>query len=170
MIEIRQERPEDIAAIRHVLEQAFRGSNEANLVEMLREANKATISLVAICEGQLVGHILFSPVTIAPAKAGFNGIGLAPVAVLPEFQKRGIGSSLIREGLEECRRGGYDIVVVLGNPRFYSRFGFLRASDYGLGNEYSADEHFMAMELRIGALAEVSGMVKYQPEFKETGC
>ena len=72
--------------------------------------------------------------------------------------------------MEECKRAIYDIVVVLGNPRFYSRFGFSPASDYGLGNEYGADEHFMAMELREGALAEVIGMVKYQPEFREAGC
>ena len=170
MIEIRKEKPEDITEIRHILEQAFRESIEANLVEMLRKANKAPISLIAIYNGQLVGHILFSPVTIASAQAGFNGIGLAPVGVLPEFQKRGIGSSLIREGLEECKRARYDIVVVLGNPRFYSRFGFSRASDHGLGNEYGADEHFMAMELSEGALAEVIGIVKYQPEFREAGC
>jgi len=170
MIDIREERPEDAAVIRYVLEQAFRGSDEANLVEMLREANKAPISLVAIYDGQLVGHILFSPVTIAPAQPGFSGIGLAPVGVLPEFQRGGIGSSLIREGLEECKRAGYDLVVVLGNPRYYSRFGFSRASDYGLKNEYDADEAFMAMELRKGALAKVSGTVKYQPEFEEANC
>ena len=170
MIEIRKEKPEYITEIRHILEQAFRESIEANLVEMLRKANKAPISLVAIYNGQLVGHILFSPVTIVSARAGFNGIGLAPIGVLPEFQKRGIRSSLIREGLEECKRARYDIVVVLGNPRFYSRFGFSRASDYGLGNEYGADEHFMAMELREGALSEVIGIVKYQPEFREAGC
>ena len=97
MIEIRKEKPEDIAAIRHILEQAFHESSEANLVEMLRKANKAPISLVAIYNGQLVGHILFSPVTIAPTQAGFNGIGLAPVGVLPEFQKRGIGVGRMQE-------------------------------------------------------------------------
>jgi putative acetyltransferase len=88
---------------------------------------------------------------------------------LPEFQNRGIGSNLICEGLEECRKAGYDIVVVLGEPRFYARFGFSRASDYGLGNEYDANEHFMALELREGALAKVSGTVRYQPEFNEVG-
>lgn len=168
--EIRNESPEDAAAIRHVLDRAFSGSNEANLVELLRTANKALISLVAICDGQLVGHILFSPVTTAPAQAGFNGVGLAPVGVLPEFQKKGIGSSLIHKGLEECKRAGYAIVVVLGNPHFYSRFGFSRASDYRLGNEYDTDGHFMAIELTEGALAEVRGVVKYQPEFKQAGC
>ena len=169
MIEIRDERPEDVAAIRHVLEEAFGSSEEADLVERLREAGKAVISLVAECDGQLVGHIMFSPVTVAPAQAGFNGIGLAPVAVLPEFQKRCIGSHLICEGLERCRDAGYEIVVVLGDHRFYQRFGFSRGGDYGLGNEYGVDEDFMAMELSEGALAQATGTVKYQPEFGKTG-
>ncbi len=169
MIEIHRERPEDSAAIREVHEQAFGRPDEAHLVAKLREANKWPISLVAIYDERVVGHILLSPVTIAPAQAGFNGIGLAPVAVLPEFQKRGIGSSLIRAGLEECEKAGYDIVVVLGDPRFYSRFGFSRASDFGLGNEYGADEHFMAI-VREGALAEVGGLVKYHPEFENASC
>jgi len=169
-MEVRKEKPEDGPAVRRVHEQAFGGSGEANLVEMLREANKTPISLVATCDEQVVGHILFSPVTIAFAPPGFKTIGLAPVGVLPEFQGRGIGSLLVREGLQECRKGGYAIVVVLGSPAYYSRFGFSRAADYGLGNEYGADEHFMAMELRQGALAEVSGTVKYQPEFRKAGC
>jgi putative acetyltransferase len=169
VIEIRREASEDAAAIRHLLEQAFPEPDEANLVELLREADKAPVSLVATYEGQVVGHIMFSPVRIDPAQPGSSSIGLAPVAVLPEFQNRGIGSNLIREGLEECRKAGYDIVVVLGEPRFYARFGFSRASDHGLGNEYGADEHFMALELRDGALAKVSGTVRYQPEFNEVG-
>ena len=164
-IQIRRETPEDAAAIRHVLEQAFGGLDEANLVEMLREADKTPISLVATQDGQLVGHILFSPVTITTAQASVTSVGLAPVAVLPEFQNRGIGSKLIREGLEQCGKAGYDVVVVLGDHRFYSRFGFSRASAYGQGNEYGAVENFMAMELSDGVLAKVSGIVKYQPEF-----
>lgn len=169
MIKVRKERPEDGPAIRLVHEQAFGGSSEANLVEMLREANKAPISLVVTYDEQVVGHILFSPVTIAPAQPSFKCIGLAPVGVLPEFQRRGIGSLLIQAGLRECREAGYDIAVVLGDPIYYSRFGFSRAADYGLGNEYGVDEHFMAIEFRTGALAEVSGTVRYQPEFK-SGC
>jgi len=170
MIETRSERPEDVAAIRHVHEQAFGGPGEARLVELLREADKAAVSLVAVSDGQVVGHILFSPVTIDPEQAGFNGVGLAPVGVLPEFQNRGIGSNLIRAGLEACKRAGHDVVVVLGHTHYYPRFGFSQASAYGLGNEYNADEHFMALELREGALAQARGVVKYQPEFNETGC
>jgi putative acetyltransferase len=169
VIEIRNERPEDVGAVGHVLEAAFGCSDEADIVDRLREANKAVISLVAECDGQLVGHIMFSPVTIDPAQAGFNGIGLAPVAVLPEFQKRCIGSHLVCEGLERCRDAGYEIAVVLGDHTFYERFGFSRAGDYGLGNEYGVDEDFMVLELSEGALAQASGTVKYQPEFKEAG-
>lgn len=169
MIEIRSENGEDAGAVRHVLEAAFGSSEEADLVERLREAGKAVISLMAECEGRVVGHVMFSPVTLAPAQVGFKGIGLAPVAVLPRFQKRGIGSHLICEGLERCREAGYEIAVVLGDHTFYERFGFSRASDYGLGNEYGVDEDFMVMELSEGALAKVTGTVKYQPEFGETG-
>jgi putative acetyltransferase len=168
VIEIREERPEDVAAIRHVLEAAFGCSDEADIVERLRESGKAVVSVVAECDGQVVGHIMFSPVTIDPEQEDFNGIGLAPVAVLSAFQKRGIGSHLICEGLEQCRKAGYDIVVVLGDHTFYERFGFSRAGDHGLGNEYGVDEDFMAMELSEGALAQASGTVKYQPEFSET--
>ena len=134
---------------------------------MLRDANKAVISLVAVCDRHAVGHIMFSQVTIDPPHAGFNGIGLAPVAVLPGFQKRGIGASLIRKGLEDCWQAGYGIAVVLGDHRYYRRFGFSRAGDYGLGNEYGAGEHFTAMELSEGALEGVNGVVKYQPEFRD---
>jgi len=170
VIEIRSERPEDAAAIRQVHEAAFGRSNEARLVEMLRRANKVILALVAVNDGQLVGHILFSPVTIADAPQDFVAAGLAPVGVLPEFQKMGIGSRLIREGLLDCRRDGCDAVVVLGDPRYYSRFGFLRASDHQLDNEYHAHEEFMVMELKEAALQEVRGMVKYPPEFRAAGC
>jgi putative acetyltransferase len=153
--------------IRKINEQAFEGSSEAKAVDMLREANKAIVSLVASYNGQLAGHILFSPLLMDSAPAGFKGIGLAPVAVLPEFQNKGIGSKLIKEGLKICQELGCDIVVVLGHTNYYPRFGFLRASDYGIKNEYGVDDPFMVMELRAGALSEISGMIKYQPEFEE---
>ncbi|MDP6453498.1 MAG: N-acetyltransferase [SAR202 cluster bacterium] len=168
MIEIRREQPGDIAAIARIVEQAFGSSDEANLVKMLRDRNKAVVSLVAIYDGEVVGHIMFSQVTIDPPREGFKGIGLAPVAVSPEHENKWIGSKLIRKGLEECKQAGYDIAVVLGDHRYYTRFGFSRASDYGLENEYGAGEHFTAMELSQGALEGVSGLVKYQPEFKES--
>jgi putative acetyltransferase len=170
MIEIRVERPDDANAVRHVNERAFGGSAEARLVDALRAANEEVISLVAQHGEQVVGHILFSPVTVAGAPRSFKAAGLAPMSVLPEFQNEGIGSRLVQNGLAACRDAGYDLVVVLGHAGYYPRFGFARARDYGLDNEYGADEAFMALELRQGALERISGLVKFAPEFREAGC
>lgn len=170
-MEIRDESPADIPAVRRVNEAAFASSpNEARLVDLLRARGKARISLVAASGDHVVGHVLFSPVTLEPARAGFDGVGLAPVAVLPEHQRQGIGSKLIREGIEKCRQAGYEAVVVLGDPGYYARFGFTRASDYGLRNEYAVVEEFMVLELNAGALPGMKGVVKYAPEFNEAGC
>jgi putative acetyltransferase len=170
MIEIRIERPDDIAAIRDVNERAFGESAEARLVDQLRASNKAVISLVAQHGDQVVGHILFSPVTIANAPEAFRGAGLAPMSVLPEFQHQGIGSRLVRDGLVACQDAGYDVVVVLGHVGYYPRFGFAKAQDYGLENEYDAADAFMVLELRKGALEGIGGLVKFAPEFHEAGC
>jgi putative acetyltransferase len=116
-----------------------------------------------------MGHILFTPVTIDQGggrAARLRAMGLAPVAVLPEFQRQGIGSELVRRGLTACRDIGYEAVVVLGHPDFYPRFGFAPASTFGLKCEYSVpDPVFMAIELVPGALKGISGLVKYAPEF-----
>ena len=120
---IRMETSHDYPAVREILASAFPTEAEARLVDMLRANGKAIVSLVAEQEGQIVGHILFSPVSISPLSKPLTGLGLAPVAVAPSYQKRGIGSTLIREGLRLCQ---CDYVVVLGNPEYYSRFGFRR--------------------------------------------
>jgi putative acetyltransferase len=169
MLSIRDEKPLDVSAIRKVHETAFNGVTEANLVDLLRATHKATISLVATIHDNVIGHIVFSPVTIESNPTNLRGMGLAPLAVLPDYQNRGIGSHLVTHGLDESRKRGYDLVVVLGDKKYYSRFGFKRASLYGLGNEYQADESFMALELREGVLNAVSGIVKYQPKFNEAG-
>lgn len=168
MLTIRPETPEDIDFIRDVNEEAFGEKEEAVLVEKLRSRQAATLSLVAVCEGNIVGHILFSPVTIESANQSFTAVGLGPMAVLPLYQKRGIGSQLVRAGLEECRHLGHEIVVVLGHPDYYPRFGFVLARPKGIDCEFEApEEAWMILELREGALAGKSGIVKFQPEFKD---
>jgi putative acetyltransferase len=166
MVIIRAEETADRDATHRVVEMAFGGRTEADLVDALRENASPWISLVAIIDKQVVGHIFFSPVTIEGEKDTFEAMGLAPMAVLPEYQNRGIGSQLVREGLKECERLDFDIVVVLGHPKFYPRFGFAPASRKGLRSEYDVrDEVFMALELREGALSGRGGLVKYHPEF-----
>jgi putative acetyltransferase len=170
VIEICSERPEDSAAIQEVHTLAFGGPAEAKLVCLITERKKALIALVALSDGTVVGHILFSQVTVANAPHAFKAVGLAPGAVLPEFQKQGIGSQLIREGLKCCNHAGYDAVVLLGDSGYYSRFGFTRAADFRLDNEYGVHDEFMVLPLRVGALEGVNGMVKYVSEFAEAEC
>ena len=170
MVNIRAASDADLTAICGVQEHAFGGPQEARLVAMLHQAGKAVISLVAVRDGILVGSIVFSRVSIGGAPKELQALGLAPMAVLPELQRTGIGSELMDEGLKQCASAGYDAVVVLGDPRFYSRFGFSRASDYGLENEYGAQEEFMVAEPRAGALVGVEGLMQYAPEFRQAGC
>ena len=115
--------------------------------------------------GGVIGHVLFSPVKIDNSGSNICVVGLASVGVLPEYQGQGVGSHLIRAGLEACREADYDAVVLLGEPGHYSRFGIERASGHGLGNEYGVDDYFMVVELRSGALAGSGGTVRYRPEF-----
>ncbi|HET9036717.1 MAG TPA: N-acetyltransferase [Myxococcaceae bacterium] len=162
-IAIRRERPGDEPAVHRVNESAFGGPDEAAIVNALRANGGMTLSLVAELGGTVVGHILFSPVTIEPAG---TAIGLAPMAVLPGHQRRGVGGRLVREGLELLRAAGHRAVVVLGHPEYYPRFGFIRASRFGLRCEFECpDEAFMAIELSPGALANRDGLVRYRREF-----
>jgi len=168
MLTIRQETPEDIDSIRYVNEQAFGQKEEAELVEKLRNRGVLTFSLVAVQKNRVVGYILFSPVTVESDCSSFEAISLAPMAVLPEYQHKGIGSQLVRVGLEECRRLGHEIVVVLGHSDYYPRFGFIPAKPKGVDCEFEApDEAWMILELREGALAGRRGIVRFQPEFSE---
>ncbi len=163
---IRAETTDDYAAVREVNEQAFGRAGEADLVEALRRSERPFISLVAEIEGRIVGHIFFSEVSIESKDEAFTALGLAPMAVLPEFQNQGVGSQLVRKGLEECLKRKHDVVVVLGHPEYYPRFGFIPAARKGLSCEYDVpDEAFMVAELREGALSKRSGVVKYGPEF-----
>jgi len=170
VVDIRSDTPADHSAIRALHERAFGRPAEARLVDALRAAKKLIVSLVGIHQERLVGHIAFSPVTVTDAPKGLRAVGLAPMSVLPEFQNRGIGSRLVREGLEACRRQGEAVVVVLGHATYYPRFGFSKAKTYGLDNEYRAIDSFMVLELQEGALQHVRGVVKYAPEFRHAGC
>jgi len=168
MLKIRPEKHDDIEAVSIVTAQAFGRQVEADLVNRLREHGRAVVSLVAELEGCVVGHILFSPATVESGSSGFEIMCLAPVSVLPAYQRQGIGSALVRAGLDECRRLGYEIVVLVGHPEYYPRFGFVRANALGLECEFEApDEAWMAIELRPGALAGRKGRVKFQPEFQD---
>ena len=168
MLNIRLETPEDIDSIRYVNEQAFGQKAEADVIDKLRSRNALTISLVAVRKDEVVGHIAFSLVAVESKGAGFEAITLAPMAVLPAYQRQGIGSQLVRAGLEECRRLDHDIVVVLGHPDYYPRFGFVTAKPKGIDCEFEVPgEVWMVLELREGALAGRGGKVRFQPEFKE---
>lgn len=148
-----------------VNEAAFEQPAEARLVAALREQANPIISLVAEDEGAIVGHILFSPVTLT-GHPELKIMGLAPMAVAPERQREGIGSSLVRAGLDECRKLGFGAVVVLGHPEYYPRFGFTPAARFGIGCEYDVPEDvFMAMELEPGHLLNASGIIKYHEAF-----
>jgi putative acetyltransferase len=162
---VREERVEDAGAVRRVNELAFGRDLEANLVDALRSNGGVTLSLVAVDEGDVVGHVLFSPVVVRSNDGTFEGLGLGPMAVHPDVQRRGIGSKLIRTGLERLRDAGHEVVVVLGHAEYYPRFGFHRASEVGIRWEHDApDEAFMVLELRPGSLRGRTGIVSYRPE------
>ncbi len=165
---VREEESGDEEAVRYVNEQAFGRKPEADLVDKLRERGKVALSLVALKDDRIAGHILFSPVIIGSAGKTPLTLGLGPMAVLPEFQRKGIGSLLVKTGLGECRKRGYDCVVVLGHPEYYPRFGFIPAGKYGIKCGYDVpDEAFMLIELKKGVLSGCTGAVKYEPEFDE---
>ena len=168
MLLIRPEQPEDTTAIRQVNEQAFGRSDEADLVDALRTHGKAVLSLVGVERNHIVGHIFFSPVTIESDNSMVSAIGLAPMAVVPERQQRGIGSWMVRAGLAGCRNAGYHYVVVLEHPTYYPRFGFVPASQYGITSEYTVpDEAFMVLAWQGGILSHRGGIARYEPEFRD---
>ena len=167
MATIRRERPGDEEHIRLVNTRAFGQSAEADIVDTLRRTCPECVSFVALQDEEIVGHILFTPAEIVSAKGSFNGMGLAPMSVLPELQRQGIGSALVRAGIEEMRRAAHPFVIVLGHPAYYPRFGFVPALRRGISSEYEGvpDEAFMILVLDESALAGVAGTAKYRPEF-----
>jgi putative acetyltransferase len=166
MLRIRPETPPDLPAIHAVHVSAFPSDAEANLVDQLRAAGRLSLSLVAEADEGVIGHVAFSPVTIGSTS---GGLGLAPVAVRPAFQRRGAGSRLTEEGLAHARRSRVPFVVVLGDPGFYARFGFRAASGFGLRDEYGGGPAFQVLELIVGGIPPGGGLVRYAPEFAPFG-
>ena len=167
MITIRKEQPGDEAQIYEVNYQAFERKQEAEVVDALRTSCPEGVSLVAEEDGKLVGHILFTPTIIESEGRSIIGTGLAPMAVLPEHQRKGIGSALVRAGLETMRKAGEPFVIVVGHPGFYPKFGFERASKYGIRCEYKQvpDEAFMIVVYDEEKIKGINGVAKERSEF-----
>ena len=169
MINIRPEQPEDIPLIHAVNEVAFGQPTEANLVNALRFACQDVVSLVAVSDGQIVGHILFTPVIVSNSAHKVKGMGLAPMAVLPAYQRQGIGSLLVESGLRILGTRNCPFVIVLGHTEYYPRFGFLPASRHGINCQWDGvpDEAFMVLVFDEAIMSGVSGVARYREEFDE---
>ncbi len=174
-INIRKETSSDYNRVFELTRKAFESleisdHNEGKLVDKLRKAPTFIdeLSLVAEQEGQIVGHILFTPVIIDNGTQRYHSLILAPVSVLPEFQKMGIGGQLIRAGHQKAIELGFHSAILLGHPEYYPRFGYKPASSWGIKSPIPlpSDDVFMAVELIKGALNKVSGMVVFPPEFE----
>ncbi|MCG6872305.1 MAG: N-acetyltransferase [Gammaproteobacteria bacterium] len=164
---VRPETPGDKDAIVAVNQAAFGSTAEARLVDLVRDQVRPIISLVAEDNDEIVGHILFSPVHLS-GNPQLRLMGLAPMAVTPDHQRQGIGSLLVRAGLQACRELGTGAVVVLGHPAYYPRFGFVPTTSHGIHSEYQAPaEAFLLLELDPGCLAGATGTIRYHSVFSD---
>ena len=161
---VRPERPLDVAGVFDVDRAAFGRDDEARLVDTLRATDAVIASLVAAHGDDIVGHVLFSAVSIESSDGSVPIASLAPLAVLPAWQRRGIGAALVRAGLEMCRSSEYPAVIVVGDPAYYARFGFAAATVAHLGSPY-AGEACMGLDLRPGFLRAATGTIRYPPAF-----
>lgn len=165
-IEIRDERPDDMPAIRSLNEQAFGQAQEANIIDALRENGAVILSLVATLDSQVVGHIMYSPIVIAGT---IGGAVLGPMSVLPQYQSQGIGSLLVSAGNDRLKQAGCPYIIVLGHTEYYPRFGFKPASQFGVTCEWEVpDDVFMLLALDRNRMQNVSGMAQYRSEFSTT--
>jgi len=169
---IRPELPADAPAIYEVHLQAFAQDGESRLVNALREDGNINpeLSLVAVHDGRIIGHILFCRIAIISGTVETAALALAPLGVHQDYQCRGIGAALIEAGLDECRRLGHRIVIVVGHPGYYPRFGFTAAKESGISAPFPCpDDAFMALPLRPGALDGIGGTVRYPVAFDTVG-
>ncbi|MFX1256925.1 MAG: GNAT family N-acetyltransferase [Promethearchaeota archaeon] len=170
MVRIRSESSNDYKQISDVIYSAFKQKYEVRLVETLRSSSDfiVELSLVAILNNLIVGHILFSKVTIKSEIHDTPALALAPLAIRQEFQNQGIGSALVKKGIEECKRLNHKIIIVLGHPNFYPRFGFKLAYNFGIIAPFDVpNESFLILGLTSDALDGISGTVEYPPAFYE---
>ncbi len=169
MTKIRFEKPEDIAFIHSVNEQAFGRVSEAKLVDTLRLACTDHLSLVADENGSIIGHLMFTPVVVTDGKQKTEGMGLAPMAVLPSRQRQGIGTQLVDIGLQILKEKGCPFVIVLGHPEYYSRFGFQAASGCNIRTQWDGvpDEAFMILVMDHETMQNVSGVATFRDEFND---
>ena len=169
MIQIRKEKDSDFEAIKFVNDQAFKQPLEGNIVEKIRNTDSEILSLVAETDNQIVGHIFFSCAEITDHPEIKKGMGLAPMAVLPEYQKQGIGSMLINKGISILKNQNVPFVIVLGHPEYYPKFGFEKASEYGIQSQWDdiPDEAFMILILDRDKMKNVKGVARYREEWNE---
>ena len=165
-MKIRAERTLDHSRVSAVHEAAFGRPNEARLVDLLRSSADPQLSLVAEVDDRVVGHVFFSPVTIERSPASCVA-GLAPLGVDPTYQGRGVGSALVRAGIDRCPALGWNAVVLVGNSAYYARFGFVLASSVDLHYKSTAlDPVFQVVGLRPGELHTIRGWVRYSEAFE----
>jgi putative acetyltransferase len=164
-VQIRPETDDDRESIRDVNRAAFESEAEVGLVDALRDGRHVTLSLVAVVDGTIVGHILFSRLSIASNTERLDAVSLGPMSVLPTHQRQGVGTRLVESGLEACRQQDDNIVLVLGHPAFYPRFGFSAKLALPLHSVFGGGDPWMAAELAPGALDGVSGQVTFAPPF-----
>ena len=169
-IKLRNETKDDYNIITVINNLAFGGTGESKLILELRRTKNyiSDLSLVALIDDRIVGHILFYPIIIEAATKTFPTISLAPIAVHPDYQNKGIGTKLVYDGLQRCKDMNFDSIIVLGHPEYYPRFGFKPASQWNLYSDFEApDEAFMALELKNNSLTGKSGKVVYPKEYME---
>ena len=163
---IRAEKEADVDAIWKINAEAFDTKEEADLVNALRDSGVSHISLVYEKNNELLGHILFTPVELIGDTSDLKLMGLAPMAVSPKLQNKGIGASLIKAGIQQCINEGYDAIIVLGHPDYYPKFGFVPSVKYGIKTEYDVPEDvFLVLEIKENSLNGKKGTIKYHEAF-----